>query len=300
MVKIEGYDIGIESLINQMLLVYVRNIRAGKKIDLNNTYEWIEKGINNDERKNPGQEKKYNRLHQIATSFYNLISNPDIIDEIKNTDIKDQEFVDKYKEQILGDKKRQYDMSSLYDSSSIASTHDRKKRKEAFVPSGEKIEFEFLDENNNAVRVIKLGDMMYEEWNGTRTNMSMYRVQREIEKGQFLENLVYTNIIIPKMSEPEYRKAVLNELLSTNNINLSNCGGYIGEILESPKHDENELNYTERRTATNYQYRLSDKYILDYDATAVTAAIDLPVPDRSNEVKEKIGIGEETKEDIER
>ena len=57
MVKIEGYDIGIESLINQMLLVYVRNIRAGKKIDLNNTYEWIEKGINNDERKNPGQEK---------------------------------------------------------------------------------------------------------------------------------------------------------------------------------------------------------------------------------------------------
>lgn len=295
MVKVEGYGMDVTSLMNQILLASVNNIRAGRKVDLNNSFNYHMHGLENDKKKYPDQVEKYEKLEEIIKSFYKLLSDPAVIAEIRETKIKDQEFIDKYKEEILGDNKRQYDMSSLYESSLIGSSSDGKKRKEAFVPSKEKIEFEFLDDKNNAVRLIKLGDLLYEEWNGTRANISMYRIQREVAKGQFLESLVYTNIVIPKMNEPEYRKAILGELLSSNNINLSNAGGYIGEIIESPKQDD-ELNYTERKTATSYQYRLSDKYILDYDAASVTAAVDLPVPDRANEVKRKFGKEKEENE----
>ena len=38
-------------------------------------------------------------------------------------------------------------------------------------------------------------------------------------------------IIIANMEDPKYRNAVIEELFSDNNLMLSKCNGYIGDII---------------------------------------------------------------------
>ena len=104
----------------------------------------------------------------------------------------------------------------------------------------------------------------------------MYKVQKEQENGEFSEDYVYSNILIANMDEPEYREAVLDELLSDNNIGLSNSGGYVGEIALEPREGKDDKLYTEKQKDGRYTYRVSENYVLAYEEEAVTAAINEP------------------------
>ena len=75
------------------------------------------------------------------------------------------------------------------------------------------------------------------------------------------------------MDNPEYKYAVLSELLSYNNIELSNSEGYIGEIRNVPNDSEKFEVESERENSRNYEYRVNDKYMLVYDSTDLDAVM---------------------------
>ena len=81
------------------------------------------------------------------------------------------------------------------------------------------------------------------------------------------------------MDDVQYRDAVLEELLSDDNILLSNCNGYIGEIELDPKEKEPEEQQLE--TSTRFKYRIDNKYIISYNSTPLTAVIEYGIEQES-------------------
>lgn len=72
------------------------------------------------------------------------------------------------------------------------------------------------------------------------------------------------------MDNPEYRDAVLSELLGENNISLSNAGGYIGMISRQ----NNKLARREQETVAGvYTFRINDKYCIEYDSEDLSAVM---------------------------
>ena len=146
------------------------------------------------------------------------------------------------------------------------------------------------------------GLLMYEEWNGIDSYVDMYRIQQEIEPGtdQYWDDIVYTNILINEMSDEHYKELVLNELLDRDNIKGAKCGGYIGEIVKQKAVDEDDTIHSERRSRNAYLYRIDDEYVLKYDATDVTASMNMPVPRIQLSVQNQSNHKEDKRENMER
>ena len=147
---------------------------------------------------------------------------------------------------------------------------------EKLVLSENRTELTFRSRDRRTIVITKLGELLYQEWNGAYSHVGLYRVQQEtlLKQREFLDNLVYTNIILSNMNDEHYRDLVLDKLLDINNILQSNCGGYIGEIIRQPL-QSNETDLHDANQSKNY--RIDENYILMYDATAVTAAMNKPV-----------------------
>lgn len=75
------------------------------------------------------------------------------------------------------------------------------------------------------------------------------------------------------MENMEYRAAVLEELLSRNNIELSNVGGYIGEIEKAPIDEKEFGKGKEKVMAGNYCYRITPDYMLIYRSAELDAVV---------------------------
>ena len=73
------------------------------------------------------------------------------------------------------------------------------------------------------------------------------------------------------MENLEYREAVLGELLSKNNIELSNTGGYIGEIVGVSKSTNEFKVGSEKTIASDYFYRVNSQYALTYRSEEIAA-----------------------------
>lgn len=92
-----------------------------------------------------------------------------------------------------------------------------------------------------------------------------------------------------KDTRKEYKQAIVDELLSRENIKLSNSKGYIGEIVRNDS--ENGVKPGEERKEPGiYQYGVSEKFCLQYsreDAIAVSACVRLleQIGDKINNVQ---------------
>ena len=91
----------------------------------------------------------------------------------------------------------------------------------------------------------------------------------------------------------ELRHAIIEDLLDKDNIDRANCGGYVGEVCKQSRTDENDVIHSEKITSTGYTYRLTDNYVLVYDDTEVSAAINMPTS------KIKLGQHEDKEESTE-
>ena len=271
----EGKSEDIKKLMQFMFTMYVGKIKSGSQTDLNDNYAMLLTTLENQEKSEPSKGETYDKMREIISSFHKLVTRPDIKAEIRETGIKEDDFVRKYREEIFGEPKRKYDMKDLY-RDSLISTYSNDSRKEFIRPHSKPIELEYKDRLGRTVKLSNVAELQYSEWNGTKTNLSMYKVQREQENGELSEDYIYSNILIANMDEPEYRNAVLDELLSDNNISLSNSGGYVGEIMLAPRKGKEDMLYTEKQKDGRYTYRVSENYVLTYEEEAVTAAINEP------------------------
>lgn len=203
--------------------------------------------------------------------LYKLVQRQEIAKEIKSNSISEELFFIKYAEDILSDNKRSYNMSDLYNPDIIVGLTNKKVGYKTFPST---TEYEFKDLKGRIIRITPKGELAYETITGVRSSLVKYRIQRETGEGKFSEFIVFSEIAINMMQDDAYREAVLNELLSANNIALSNCRGYIGKIENRAGEDKQDMDCTEKRDLHSYSYRVNARNVLVFDSEDVSAVID--------------------------
>ena len=124
----EGKSDDVKKLMKLMFTMYVGKIKSGSQTDLNDNYALLLTTLENQEKIEPENKETYDKMRQVINSFHNLVTKPDIVDEIKETGIKEEDFVRKYKEEIFGEPKRKYDMNDLYRDDLISRYKNDKRR----------------------------------------------------------------------------------------------------------------------------------------------------------------------------
>lgn len=211
-------------------------------------------------------------------------------------------FDELYKEEILGDNKRKYDMTSLVHKWMITPEYSYTKNKKPFnfvydivlqqnndettkEVIKDSLASKELKENEQLIKrvgISEMGKLIYTLASGEKKFLKNYIIRMN-ENGKTKDYFVFSDISPIMMHDAEYRRMVIEELLSENNITLSNLNGYIGEIKpQINKKEELESNNTKKHINSDkgkeseelYSYtytNTSDEYELEYDAIAATA-----------------------------
>ena len=276
----QQYGIEVIKFIKLMISRFFEQIRNREIPEINRIYNEIRNALIREIESNNGdmsfkERDKYLKKQKALDSLYQLLKKSEIIEEIKSAAIGQEIFFNKYAEDILGDNKRHYDMRELYDSNNIAKLNKNvEKNKIAYKSFKSSTESEFKDFRGRKIRILPLGELAYETKFGARESLTQYRIQKENDEGFFSEVNVFSEISIEMMRDDSYREAVLNELLSENNIALSNCEGYIGKIENRSTEQEGDKTSSERFNRDAYSYRVNKNNVLAFEKSDVSAVID--------------------------
>lgn len=269
----DEYEKRIESFVSFVLKDYFgRRDRLSKEL-LSQIHDEINRLVEAERVHDKAFKEK---LKAALDRSYEIICKPEVLEKIKSSQITREDFIAMYMHEICGLQKRKYDMKDLYRDDMISracKTSDKKKV--GFFSKPSKVAHQYYDKFGRLVIFSSIGSLAYEEWNGVNASLNAYKVKRENEDGTFSEYTVLSNIIIPEMENEDYKDAVLNELLSEENITLSNCAGYIGKI-EKRKYQNDSIDTvgSQITSPSGYQYRINEKYVLSYNPTEVSASID--------------------------
>lgn len=233
--------------------------------------------LSNQLKMTKGRAKEIEECNAILDKTYKMFSNPEIRKILIDSKAKEADVLEKYGEKILGDNKRTYDMSSMYNKSLIGTinTQSGEKSNMRYISKESNSgpvnrEYKFIDNNGNKVSISCIGELHYRTAFGVAKDVCKYRINRQIDDSAFTTDEVFGNISIVDMDNPEYRDAVFSELLGENNMSLSNAGGYIGMISRS----NNKLARGEQETVAGiYTYRINDKYCIEYDSEDLSAVM---------------------------
>lgn len=255
--------------------------------------EKIKEMLDMEERQHRGEEERYSYLKDMVDSFFDYVENEEVLADIKSGRLGKSDLQDRFLEDIMNIPKRKYDMRDLYREELISSNRNNPDLKNVRVLlRNDGIEHIFMGDNGRRVLLTDVGTIAYEEWGGMKADLSLYQLQKERPNGVFTHDIICTRVIIPEMENPDYRNAVLKELFSDKNIKYSNASSYIGQISRIPKHDRSDLPRTERQDTFRYTYRVDDNYVLEYDATELTAVVEaVRQYSRGNRVKTDSVIG---------
>lgn len=179
-----------------------------------------------------------------------------------------------FADEMLGIPKRKYDMSDMFNPGLIAS------KKLSNGVNKKLVDVKTLKENDRRgiPYVTKFGDYIIEEIGelvyidgiNLVDNVKQYNITMPDGCGKKTEKKIFTNEIDFDLLETdkEYSEAFFDELLSFNNMDRANAGGYVGELVHS-----NGLKPAEEKISEGgfYTYGIN-KYAISYDALAVTAA----------------------------
>ena len=224
----------------------------------------------------------YTNLQSIINDFNEMFKDQKVLEDFKNGIINKKDLLNRIlakneKAKNIGDNSRKkYDMSDLYNSTLIFKDKKSGANVEKIVINSSTSSYESIDQNGRKIGIKKYGELRYKEWNGVDAYLSIYKIQiTDWNNEEVYNDFVYSNININKLDDEEYRKLVFSDLLNKDNIQNSNCGGYIGEIVKS-KEDECDR-IKEEQTSDGYEYRINENYVLQYDSTAASAAMNMPV-----------------------
>lgn len=269
-----GENEQIEKLINLMTETYYGRM---KNLTVENVEEIYSNFVNLLQRDQKiitdGMKEK---MIEVSKMYMDFIKNPEIFALLKSSSISKKELKERFIRGWLGLQERKYDMSDLYNKDLILKNDKLPNHKHVSIRTRQSaVKHCYLDEKGRRVVISDIGRLYYTEWNGSDNYLTLYKIEKENEAGQISEHMVISNIIISKMENIDYRDAVLNELLSEDNISKSMSAGYIGEIEPVDNESVEIAIGREKQNNQSYQYRINDKYKLHYEASAVSAAIDL-------------------------
>lgn len=240
--------------------------------------------INKKEHDNSVDEEK----RKILEKCLDIFRSPEIRDLIKKGNFDAKQIYSMFHEKILGDNKRQYDLSSIYDESIIADRRDGKGKCISFTKK-DGMENAFTSLSGETIKIKCVGVLNYKNQLMEESYITKYQVARPTAGNKAETFEVYSNISIPEMADnDEYREVVLSELLSENNIKLSNANGYLGVIARDRSMDVG----AEERSRTRYKYKASPNYMLLGETDEMSA-----VKDYEQRAKETKMVAEEKSKD---
>lgn len=179
-----------------------------------------------------------------------------------------------FADEMLGIPKRKYDMSDMFNPGLIASKKlsnglNKKLVDVKILKEDDRRRIPYVTESEDYI-IEEIGELVYIDGINLVDNLKQYSIIMPDGCGRKTERKIFTNEIDFNALETEkdYSEAFFNELLSFNNMDKSNAGGYIGELVHS-----NGLKPTEEKIDNGgfYTYGVN-KYAISYDAMAVTAA----------------------------
>lgn len=99
--------------------------------------------------------------------------------------------------------------------------------------------------------------------------INTYIVSKHVKDEMVMEpRVLFSNIDMNLLDNPDYKDTVANTLLSKNNIEFSHACGYIGEI-----HPQSTLEPGKEQFSSGfYTYQASTEYALVYDGVKIEAA----------------------------
>lgn len=288
-----------KSLISFMIATSFKRIMNSDLVKLENLKQSFKQMLAVERKKHPGKDEMYDELDKLLDDFFEYIKDPTLMKEISEGKISKNELEEKALAEVANIPKRKYDMSDLYRSGLIApSLSDTDERQ--VILNGRKGEtYAYYDKLSRPIYITDVGKVVYREWNGIAAEIYVYLIQKQKEDGNLSQDLVCSNISIPMMEDPEYREAVLEELLSDDNIKKSNAGAYIGQIDRRKKANSMDKLHAERQNANEYSYRINDKYVLVYDATELSAVIEV-IKKYGPRIKARLGKKNETNSELRR
>lgn len=173
---------------------------------------------------------------------------------------------------VFGDDKRHYNMSTLTSEGMISSVP-------TFEPEdgfsiGPKDGLHDLD--GNPISIQHIGKLTYNTL-ASNEYIYKYRIQRQLNGVYSEPKEVFSNIDLNRvLDEKEYYYAVIGEILSNNNIDLSFADGYIGELYGtegSPLEIGQEYfdKDPQKDKVYGYTYRISKNWSMVYDGEKIEA-----------------------------
>ena len=264
-----------ESLVRLLVTTCYSRIILSDASKLDKLRKQFKEMISMEESKYQGEKEKYDNLRNIVDSFFNYITDDRVVAQVKSGKLSKKNLETNFLADIMSVPKRKFDMKDLYRSDLIASVgknSNTKNVKMSFKSNGQ--EHIYTDTNGKHYKLTDMGSILYEEWGGIKSDLSIYQLEKEKSNGEVSKDLICTRIIISEMGNPKYRKAVLEELFSEENIHKSNAGIYIGQIQKRKQSSDKDLPHTETQTTNEYTYRIDDEYVLEYDATELSAVVE--------------------------
>ena len=264
-----------ESLVRLLVTTCYSRIILSDASKLDKLRKQFKEMISMEESKYQGEKEKYDNLRNIVDSFFNYITDDRVVAQVKSGKLRKKNLETNFLADIMSVPKRKFDMKDLYRTDLIASVGKNSSTKNvrmSFKNNGQ--EHMYIDNNGRSYKLTDIGSIVYEEWGGIKSDLTIYQLEKKLLNGETSKDLICTRIIISEMENPKYKKAVLEELLSENNIHKSNAGIYVGQILKRKQSNNKDLPHTEHQTTNEYTYRIDDEYVLEYDATELSAVVE--------------------------
>ena len=110
----------INNYVNFFISLFFADLKNKAKPNLDAKYQEAMKFLQIDIKNSPDKSELHDKIESILKTIYNLMKNQEVATEITDGAITKSQFIQKYREAILGDHKRKYKMNDLYDAHLIA------------------------------------------------------------------------------------------------------------------------------------------------------------------------------------
>lgn len=228
---------------------------------------------------NPKHLQQNAEKRRIIERCYDMFRDDEIRKMLYEGHITSKQLLEMSKERVIGDNKRKYDMSHLFNDKII----DVEDEKKLTYSQHEGTVFSFTNLEGEKVDIQLIGTLKY---NSTALDecVNKYHVTKTGKDGETENFEGFAEFVLAQMQDDdEYRQVVLNEVLGKNNVELSNAGGYIGGI---GKMNSMEIGQ-EKEDCYGYYYKVSPNYALHYSNDIATMVMGYAKQQANKQVKSK-------------
>lgn len=202
---------------------------------------------------------------------FNTVSSEERLKNFREISKLSRELTERLSEFFFGDLKRTYNMSKLASTRVISTVQDSDgtTRKDIKYIPRPTISKNITGLSSEIISIQYIGDLDYKCAPSADDYISMFIVSKRVN-GEILMDprVLFSNIDMNMLNDPGYKDAVVNTLLSKNNVELSHACGYIGEI-----HPQSTLEPGKEQFSSEfYTYQASTEYALVYDGVKIEAA----------------------------